>query len=163
MSEVSYHFNSYFYSNWNNPSYLIDNILTNFGYHSVDGASTRFDGNTCLGTDLGTITKVEIRAYGYGDVNDRIDIQPRFGGSSPGDVHETTPGTTAAWGAYQDITNDTNHPSPWAWSDVQALDCDITKENVSKGNQMNCAKVEIRVTYTPTAEGVTRSYGYVFG
>lgn len=160
---ISYHFNSKSTSVWTDPEKMIDNILTNYAYTSSDGAMEVLDGNNGPGTNLGTITKVEIRAYGYGDGNDRIDVTPVFGGSSDGDTHQTTPGVSpGSWGIYQDITNDTNHPSPWAWSDVQAIDCKVIKLNVSKGNVMYCAKVEIIVTFTPPGGGVAISQGYIF-
>lgn len=92
---------------------MIDNLLTNYAYTSSDSDTEILDGNSGPGTDLGTITKVEIRAYAYGDDNDRIDLTPVFSGGD-GDEHQTTPGVSpGSWEAYQDITSDTNHPSPW--------------------------------------------------
>lgn len=161
---ATYYFNSKSTSVWTNPEKMIDDILTNYAYTSSGGAMEVLDGNSGPGTNIGTITKVEIRAYAYGDDNDRIDFTPVFGGSDDGDEHQTTPGVSpGSWGLYQDITSDINHPSPWTWGAVQALDCKVEKVTVSKSNQMNCAKVEIKVTYTPPGEGVTRSYGYILG
>jgi len=159
-SEITYYFNAYANAWDNNPGYMVDNILTNYASTNSDGQYQLLNNNTCSGTNFGTITKVEIRAYGYGDVNDRVDMQPKFGGLS-GDIHQTTPGTVADWGIYVDITTDNNAPSPWTWNDVEALFVRIFKENVSKGNMMYCAKVEIRVTYTE-AGGTARSHGYIF-
>lgn len=163
MTDATYYFNSWAPScYWSDCDNMIDNSLTTYAYTSGDGNTELLSGNNCSGTDLGAITKVEIRAYAYGDGNDRIDLTPTFSGAV-GDEHQTTPGVSpGSWGPYQDITSDTNHPSPWTWSAVQGLDCKVEKDTVAKGNQMNCAKVEIRVTYTPTG-GVTRSYGYIFG
>lgn len=158
----SYYFNSKSTSVWSEPEKMIDNILTNYAYTTSDSTEV-LDGNSGPGTNLGTITKVEIRAYAYGDDNDRIDLTPVFSGGD-GDEHQTTPGVSpGSWGIYQDITSDTNHPSPWTWTALQALDCKVEKDTVSKANQMNCAKVEIRVTYTPSAGGVAHTYGYIFG
>jgi len=109
-SEVSYYFNSKSTTVWTDAAKMIDHILTNYATTSSDGDIEILDGNTCSGTDLGSITKVEIRAYGYGDGDDRIDLTPIFSGGD-GDEHQTTPGVTAGWGAFQDITSDMNHPT----------------------------------------------------
>lgn len=322
-SVITYYFNSKSTSIWTDAAKMIDNILSNYANASSEGYTEVLDGNTGPGTNLGTITKVEIRAFAYGDDNDRIDLTPVFTGGD-GDEHQTTPGVPpGSWGGYQDITEDPNSPqeltayesyttgdnttiaiyqdwwesqtftpssthdidslklklrrtglpgtitvsikatdgegkptgddllvttfdgdtlttdtygewktilfytsisllasikyaivircdgsssnhlswradatSPtytggmrcvsadsggswgtsstydfmfeegastlWSWSAVQNLDCKVEKDTVLKGNEMYCAKVEIRVTYTPTAGGVVRSYGYIF-
>lgn len=313
MAEVTYYFNAKGTDVWSAAAYIIDNILTNYAYTTSDVIQL-VNGNNCPGTNLGTITKVELRVYAYGDGNDRIDLTPVFSGGD-GDKHQTTPGVSAGWGVYQDITEDTNSPpeyeknvegsseisfyndtwkgqtftigtehsidfvsikcyktgSPgnitigiratdgsghptgndlsvgtiqeadipissgwiecsmssysllqgtkyaivcrvptgdssnkvtwirnvgdvyaagnyehssnaggdwteatnydftfkegvwWVFGNIQTLDCKVEKENVSKANVMFCAKVEIKVTYTPPGEGVTRSYGFIFG
>lgn len=314
MSEVTYYFNAKGTDVWSDAAKIIDNILTNYAYTAADVIQL-VTGNSCPGTNLGDITKVELRVYGYGDGDDRIDLTPVFGGSDDGDKHQTTPGVSpGSWGEYQDISRDTNAPgmheknleigsyekiyggnwfaqtftpgtahsvdfvdlklyregssgdltisikatdrsghptgndltlttineadlaespewvrcllpsyaltqgtkyaivlraidgdstnyiylsyegsnvyangnyensvdSGWNWTadanrdftftegvclgftDIQALNCKVEKDTVSKGNQMNCAKVEIRVTYTSSVGGVTRSHGYIF-
>jgi len=91
------------------PAYMIDNILTNYASTTVDNQIQTLIGNTCLGTNLGTISAVEIRAYGYGDADDQMIITPIFTGGI-GNAHTIVPGVTAEWKAYQDITNDINSP-----------------------------------------------------
>lgn len=315
MAEITYYFNAKGTDVWSNAAYIIDNLLTNYAYTSVAGAIQLVNGNTCPGTNLGDITKVELRVYAYGDADDRIDLTPVFGGSNDGDEHQTTPGVSpGSWGFFQDITRDTNAPgvyeknlvltvggaiygstwgaqtftpgtahsvdfidlninktnspgdftvsikatdgsghptgadlvsctieeadipsshqwvrcfvTPYAlsqgtkyaivfrapngnvtntvsvyytdsdvyangnkehsidsgsnWSGntsfdfsfaegvcfgfsaIQNIDCKVKKNSVAKGNMMYCAKVEIKVTYTPSA-GTTRSHGYIFG
>jgi len=147
VADITYYFNSKSTSNWTDSGYMIDNILTNYATETGDGVIETLNGNTCDGADLGTIIKVEIRAYGYGDVDDRIDLTPIFGGGD-GDEHQTTPGSSPDWGSYVDVTSDTNHPSPWTWGAVQSLGCKVEFNKVAKGNTMHCAKVEVRVTYT---------------
>lgn len=148
MADVTYYFDSKSTSVWTDSAYMIDNILTNYASTTGDGDTEVLDGNTGPGTDLGTITKVELRAYGYGDGDDRIDLTPVFV-AGDGDEHQTTPAGAPGWGSYVEITSDTNAPSPWTWAAVQALGVKVEKDNVGKGNVMYCAKVEIRVTYTP--------------
>ena len=146
MADITYYFNSKSTSNWTDSGYMIDNILTNYAYTSSDGTTETLNGNTCPGSDLGTITKVEIRAYGYGDVDDLLQLMPVFGGGD-GDVHGAAPGISPVWSSYYDITNDTNAPDWSSWSHIQNLDVKVTFTKVAKGNTMHCAKVEVRVTY----------------
>ena len=144
----TYYFDSKSTSVWTDSEKMIDDILTNYAATSSDGDTEVLDGNTCPGIDLGTIFKVEIRVYGHGDGDDRIDLTPIFGGVD-GDTYQTTPSTVPDWGGYQDITTDTSAPSPWSWSDIQNLDCKVVFEKVAKANIMYCAKVEVRVTFAP--------------
>ncbi|MBA7610511.1 hypothetical protein ES703_17719 [subsurface metagenome] len=157
IHEVTYYFNVSMdpagKTPWTDKGNMFDGSIATFGYTASTGAQQSGLDNNCPGTDLGTITKVELRVYGYGDVDDRIDLTPHRGYSfgvpiNLGDVHPTTPGTVAGWGIYVDITNDPNMPSPWTWPLVTALNAIIQFTKVGKGNTMHCAKVEIRVTYT---------------
>lgn len=141
---VSYYFNSRSTANWSDPANMVDGILTNYASTDSTGTEETLDGNTCPGTNLGTIQKVELRAYAHGDGGDRTDLTPVFSGGD-GDTHQTTPGTGAGWNPYQDITNDTNHPTPWTWADVVALDCKVKYTKDGKANLMYVSKVEIRV------------------
>jgi len=158
MAEVSYYFDSKSTSIWADSGYMIDDILTNYATTASDGATETLDGNSCTGDDLGTISKVELRAYGYGDGDDRIDLTPIFT-LGDGDEHQLTMPMSAGWSAYTDITNDTNHPSWSFWSYIKNLDCRVEYDKVSKGNTMYCAKVGIRVTYTG---GVPAGWNKIF-
>lgn len=152
MAEVTYYSNTLWSEEpppdryWDDRLSLIDGELGTFASTSSSGDWEQTATNTCPGTDLGTITKVELRVYGYGDGDDRIDLTPIFGYDS-GDEHETTPAAAPAWGSYVDITNDTNAPDWSLWSHIQDIDCIVKFTAVAKGNTMYCAKVEIRVTY----------------
>ena len=156
MAEVTYYFNSRTISWWTDPGNMVDGNIETFASITQTGDYAILDGNTCPGTDLGTISKVELRVHGYGDGDDRIDLRAYFGGVNQGDEHQLTMPASAGWSAYAEITNDTNSPTPWDWSDVVALDLGDTPSygvkfnKVGKGNTMYCAKVEIRVTYTPS-------------
>lgn len=147
-NEVTYYFNSQSTDNWTNPDRMVDGILTNYASHITTVEET-LNANNCPGTNLGTIANVYLRAYAYGDDNDRLDLHPVFGGITQGSEYQTTPGVSAGWGEYVCITNDAQAPGTWTWADVVALDCIAEKDNVGKGNEMFVAKVEILVTYTP--------------
>ena len=146
MSEVTYYFNAYVTGVWTDPAKMVDGILTNYGSTTSTGATQVLTGNDCPGTDLGTITKVEIRAYGYGDADDLLELIAVFA-AGDGNLKSAAPGTSPVWSAYYNITTDTNAPSPWTWSAVQSLDCKVIFTKSDKSNTMRCARVEIRVTY----------------
>jgi hypothetical protein len=109
-------------------------------------------GNTCDGTDLGTISAVTIAVLRC-DNNSAIKfkVQPYFGGSSAGDEHTETVDApklgSPEWSTEHDITTDTNAPGTWAWSDIQALDARLTTVRPSTGKWYPYA-VRITVTYT---------------
>jgi len=148
MSEVTYYFNAYdtVTEKWETtPANMVDGTDASYAATTVDGAVQKLTANTCPGTDLGTITKVELRFYGYGDADDETIIRPVFAGGD-GANHTIVPGVTAGWKAYQDITNDPNAPS-WTFAAVVVLDCDVEVNDVAKGNTTRVGEVEIRVTY----------------
>lgn len=154
MATVSYYFDAYDGSNnWTtNPANMVDGDTGTFA--STTTRLTDYQdntGNTCPGTNLGTITKVELRAYGYYQTSGGVNLRliPRFGGSSNGDNHDLALGTSAAWTSWTDITTDTNAPGSWAWSDVDNLDVRVAGSWGTGSRTVYCAKVEIQVTYTP--------------
>ena len=115
---------------------------------AIPGEIELLTGNTCDGTDLGTITKVELRVYGiYKDAGTKHDVilRPIFGGGD-GNDHPWTCPVSAAWSSYIDITSDTNAPGAWTWSNVDALDCDVEADTADSAT-IWIAKIEIRVTY----------------
>lgn len=147
MAEVTYYFNSRLTDDWVDPDYMVDNILTNFAYTSSDNTAEQLNGSTCDGTDVGTITKVELRVYGYGDGDDRIDLS--FGATE----YQLTMPATANWSSYADVTADPTI-NGWTWAklgDFSLTNLFVQFDKVGKGNTMYCSKVEIRVTYTPSA------------
>ena len=62
--------------------------------------------------------------------------------------------SSTGWSAYVDVTGDPQ-VNGWTWEKVNNLSaytgamCVAEFNKVGKGNTMYCAKVEIRVTYTP--------------
>jgi hypothetical protein len=130
------------------PDYMADNILTNYAYTSTLNDVELLTGNSCPGTELGTISTVEIGAYGYyTTVGDEVELRPVFAGGD-GNNHLSAVPSSAGWGSYFGITSDPNAPSPWTWSAVDNLDCDVEYYSIGAA-AVYVAKVEIRVTYTP--------------
>ena len=67
MAEVTYYFDNVGSPVWDQHTKMVDNNLLTFGFTNDSHEIQTIITNTCPGTDLGTITKVELRAYGYGD------------------------------------------------------------------------------------------------
>ena len=155
MTEVTYYFNSRSPTDaWQtDPNKMVDGDTGTWAKTVIDNDLEICDGNTCDGSDLGTITKVEARAYVKvtGVLSSTIKFTPYFDGSDLGDEETISPALTEAWSGYYDITEDTNAPGTWQWSDIQNLDYRLLADMA--GGTPNCAKVEIRVTYTPTGGG----------
>ena len=135
-----------------NPNYMVDGNEST--YTSTTNSRTHdLSSNSYSGGGPGCVEKVELRAKTYyTGTAGSVDLRPVFGGTNDGDNHSVnTPKGTAAWSNWFDITDDTNAPSSWAWSDVTALDCDVDSEHMD--GTVFCSKVEIRVTFC--AEVVT--------
>lgn len=144
--EVTYYFDEYSTSQWTDPSKIVDNDLETYASEATDGQYTRLAGTNGPGTDLGTITKVEIRCYGYGDGNDRIDIAWI---SDMSTEYQLTMPLSPDWSSYANVTADPNVDG-WTWAKVASMVSlpYLQKDNVAKGNTIYCAKAELRVTYT---------------
>jgi len=140
MAEATYYFDSRSTGNWSDPDNMINGELGDYASTAADGTVETLDGNTCPGDDLGAITKVELRVYGYGDGDDRIDTKP-----FAGEEYQHTMPSSPGWSSYADATAE-----GWTWASVRDTDMWVEFDKVGKGNTMHCAKVEIRVTYTPS-------------
>lgn len=150
--EITYYFSAYHSTEkWTTtPECMVDSVTSSYASATVNNQVERLTGNTCPGDDLGAITKVEVRAYAYGDSNDELYLRPEFVGGQ-GSNHITVPGISGGWGAYQDITSDANAPDWSSWSHVQDLECDVEYDKTGSAAAMYASKVEIRVTYSGMA------------
>ena len=114
MSDITYYFNAWAegVEEWStNPGEMVDGVETDYASTTDDGDIQKLTGNTCPGTDLGTISKVELQAYAYADDNDQLGLRPVFGGTADGDTHWEAPGVTPGWKTWWDISADSNSPS----------------------------------------------------
>lgn len=147
---VSYRFTDYDVSEaWaTNPANMTNGIVTEVAETDVNTDTQLCDENNCPGTDYGTITKVELRAYGdKGHASNNLQLRPVFTGGD-GDIHNTSvPVSENGWSNWIDITNDTNHPD-WTWADVVNLDCDVIADQSGGSGTFHCGQVEIKITYT---------------
>ena len=153
---VTYYFNAYDSGGeeWaNRPEKLVDGLTTpgtNSAYSDGPGDIELLTGNTCDGTNLGTITKVELRIYAVAiqEGGDYIRLRPVFGGGD-GDNHNVgSLSYIGEWSSYFDITSDTNAPGTWSWANVKDLDCDVEDYQDGGITAAFAWKVEIQVTYT---------------
>ena len=156
-STAEYHFNSYNVEiAWEKtPDLMVDGDKLYFAGTENDFQVELCNGNTCDGTDLGVITKVEIRANASYSINQAtLILLPVFGGSDYGYEHSFEPQQypNPRYSNWFDITNDKNAPKEWSWSDVSNLDCKVNASEDPGGGpfELHCSIVEIRVTYNPS-------------
>ncbi|MBL7100729.1 MAG: hypothetical protein ISS23_02115 [Nanoarchaeota archaeon] len=144
-STITYYFNTQTGSDWNNPNNMVDGSISTPADSGGDVRTAPLNTNTCTGTNLGTITKVEERIYG--SITSFETISDTDSGASWGE--------TEGWSTYYDITSSCD---PCSWSDIQGLDATIV--STANMDEVNCAQVELRVTYTPQPTLLNVSYGY---
>jgi hypothetical protein len=131
-----------------NPSYMIDGNTSTYASTTINDDLEKITGNTCSGTDLGPISQVKLRAYGYYSSNQQdIILEPVFGGSYPGDRYFCQITDSAGWSSWLDITDDVVAPPTWTWSDVASLDCNVYAGNGCLPFTLYCSKVEMCVIY----------------
>jgi hypothetical protein len=151
----------YYYSNHDTgtewaftPEQMVDgSIGTLAGAIAADSTQLCNAVTLSNGSATGTISKVEIRAYA-----DRVgtpigfDLRPLFNGSSDGDLHDLIASLgiypPSSWSDWLEITDDTNSPGTWEWSDITNMDMNIIfLRNAADGpnDVVRCYKIEILV------------------
>jgi hypothetical protein len=155
---VIYHFDAYNVSQaWaNDPEYMVNNNTANMANCEVGTHVQHLTSNTCPGTNLGTIEKVEIRCYG--DDSDDVGatyLRPIFNGTTDGNNYDADL-WIETWSNYSNITDDPNAPSTWTWSDVQNLEMDVEGNTIGGSGNDYVGAVQVRVNYS------TSPYLYTF-
>lgn len=143
MATATYYYDSYNFSDFANPDNAVDNNLTTYASAASNGEFLEFNGTSCDGTDLGTITKVEVRAYGY-----RVST-PEWYYTDNVNYVALSLGTSAGWTSYADITA----WQTWTWADIAAGNEQLI--DFAAGGSFYIAKVELQVTYTEGGGGGT--------
>lgn len=166
MSEQTYYFNSYSAGEtWEtSPGNMADGSTATFASATTNGDTQLLNGNTCDGSNLGTITKVEYRVYGYVSDTTRVNIEctPIFS-SGNGSSTIVCDWTSAAWSNYVDITSGTNAPGIWSWTDVQNLDMRVNMARIlSQTRYAYVAKIELLITYTASSGSSGQSVRSMF-
>jgi hypothetical protein len=158
-SEITYYFNSYnIGETWaSNPSYMVDDSTSTYASTTANGDVELCNGNSCNGLNLGNITKVELRVYGYYTGTQRdIILRPVFSGTTDGLNYYYSTGSSPAWSRWFDITTDPYKTLAWTWTDIKNLDCDVEAKSNIGFFTLYCSKVEIRVTYIPNSNPVIK-------
>jgi len=161
FNNVIYYFDGYDTSEaWpSNPGNMVDGVSTTFA-NANDGTYVQLlNNNTCPGTNLGTIEKVELRCYG--DDSDDVQatyLRPVFNGTTDGNNY-TMDISPEKWSNWTDITNDPNAPTTWTWSDIVNLDCDVEAYNVGSWGNDYIGIVQIRVNYSTSPYLYTMTKG----
>jgi hypothetical protein len=165
-SEITYYFDGYNASvAWStNPSYMVDGNESIYASTSMPGpnAVEKCINNTCDGSYLGNISKVELRCKAYCSNIPVVgmNLTPVFNGNSPGSqyTYNATSGPSGNWSQWFDITS--GLPSAqWNWYNVKNLDCDVLAPDLRDSFTLYCSKVEVRVTYNPKEpSGITNPY-----
>jgi len=144
--EATYYYNSY--DNmvaWaTTPGYMVDSYTQHYASTTSDFDVELCNGNTCSGTDLGTISKVEIRCFGKRSGSGMIT--PNIILYTMGGNHIFSPTTTGDWSSWYDITNDPSAPDSWTWTDVDTMVVEV-RSFIQPSYTLYCSKVEVRVTY----------------
>lgn len=142
-----------------NPSNMIDGSTATWAVHQGTGsAGDQVCNSISLESPPGgspTITKVEIRAYaGKGQSTpDKLAIQPVFSGGNGSEFDLLSAGLpvypSMDWSNYSDITEDTNAPGTWSWTDITNLEIRAlsTWSTSGPGDANFIARIDLRVTY----------------
>lgn len=149
--QITYYFDDYYTNeSWpSNPGYMVDGNENTYASVGTSGTVQLCDNNTCNGSYLGSISKMELRVKGYrnGFPSDII-LRPVYNGITDGNEHTfNAPAGTGNWSEWFDIPAQT--AKGWTWSEIKNLDCDV-ESDCFFGDMFTlyCSKVELRVTYT---------------
>ena len=149
---VDYYFNGYSAgsTNWTGLGNIVDNSDSTYGIANVSSGILTLTSNTCPGTDLGTITKLEFGAH--------IDLSQsaidNFG-------FELVINNTQAW-ALTSYINDTWEwvevfpgsfgRSSFSWADIAGATCYVTP-SFNLSDFLRLHQVRLRVTYIAAQTG----------
>lgn len=153
-SEYTWYFRTYDGTEkWEtNPQNMVDGNLAS--YAVTNNADEVQKLSQLYNAPIGSIVKVEVRAYGYTAGDEKVYLRPIFS-AGDGDNHEWALPASAGWSSYYDITNDTNAPASWAYSDLDSLAMDVQYIGVGKKDNAYIAKIEIRITANNDTFGYT--------
>ena len=133
------------------PNNMDGHDIGTYATTSSDNDQQDMNANSATADNIGDISTVELRAFGYGDGGDMMEYIPEFLVGGTGATYTWVPpngiGNAAYDATWRDITADGAAPSPWTWTDVNGLGCAIVYMKEGKANTMGIATIEIRVTF----------------
>ncbi len=147
-------------STWVNPDSAFNGATGDYARTGVTPGTSTMTGNSnvCPGTNLGDITKVEIRVNGFnsGGVNvGPLVITPIIQGTTSTPTTVTGLGVAPTYSPYIDITNYSGAPSNWIWSTVQNLDLIIEGTIYDATSDIYISYIDVRVTYNKIETGTS--------
>jgi hypothetical protein len=153
-SEIIYYFDGYDVNvTWSsNPGYMVDGNESSYASTTMGDDYEECDNNTCDGSYLGNISKVELRCKAYRSNQLDVDLilQPVPGSEYTFDVN-----VTPDWSQWYDITSG-GSSAQWHWYEIKNLGCLVRSPITRDSFTLYCSKVEVRVTYTPkNASGIS--------
>jgi hypothetical protein len=158
-SEIIYYFDGYAVAEaWDtNPSYMVDGNVSNYASTSISEDSERCNNNTCNGSYLGNISKIELRCNAsYDETCVNLKFKPIYNGVTPGNYIIYTPEDIPQWSSWFNVPGDESGFPDWTWGEVKDLDFLVDADYSRNSFTLNCSKVELRVTYTPkSASGIS--------
>jgi hypothetical protein len=148
--QTTYFFDGYNVSEaWTfNPENMVDGNENNYASVITSGTVELCNNNTCNGTYLGSISKVELRLKGYRDgLPSDIILRPVYNGTTEKNNYTfNAPSGTSNWSEWFEIPSQSG--KGWTWSEIKNLDCDVESDCIFGDRfTLYCSKVEIRVTY----------------
>jgi hypothetical protein len=153
--QISYYFTDYdpAVSFLQYPENMVDQNLSTHATPIIIMRDSQIQtSNTCTGTDLGDILKVEIGAYGYLagiGFTIHVDMKPIFDDIESDQLYTKTFVSNLSWvWSFVDITSDPYAPDHWTWDDIKNLAMNITSRGISAEDYFSCAETVVRVTYS---------------
>jgi hypothetical protein len=146
---ATYFFTAYNSSNFTDPASAVDTSLVTYSDKTgLGSAYLQVSANECDGTNLGEIKKVEIlaRTMMWNDP-DYLYVYPIFSVGNGTNQNVSASPATAVVDFTFDITNDTNAPSTWSWTDIQNLD--LYFNGIVNYGGVRIYAGRVKVTYTP--------------
>jgi hypothetical protein len=141
MADISLYYNAYnVIGDWTNEPNAFDGNESTYAYAGAPGKFLEATGTNHDGSDLGTITKVEIRYLGYTGGGDGIEY-----GVGANQYVQVAP-AAKGWTAYYDITS----WYTWTWNLIQTHTMGFEYWKTGGAAEVDCYKIELLVTYSPS-------------
>ena len=169
MAETVYYANAGSEPNgnvWSNDSNAWNGSTGNYATYDIPGGSGDDETNHLLASawaslpSSGSISKVEVAIYSDIESSsyNRVLFRTVFSGSTEGDAYISNSSTSAGW-YYNDITNDSEAPGTWTWSDIENLDLKVygRNSNNSKARWVRVYCIAVRVTTASSSIGIDES------
>jgi len=127
----------------------VDAVFTRGGGPGVEFSETVTLSELDTTRTIGRITKIELivkyEMAGLGVFKD-LYVRPYYDGAAGDSISMLTYGLSGT--EYIDITEDTNAPANWQWSDLEDLTVKFYAMTDTFGDTVSCYEIAIRVTYT---------------